>query len=110
AQRSQSLEIRWVAAARFYPCIESGDVVGATRTALDLAELAETTKLPDLLGVAQSRRASVLTLAGRLDEAEAVARKCHEVQKAAGTPEADIVLLGSLLPILGVQGRGAELL
>ena len=103
-------EIGWAAAAGFYPCIESGDVVGAARSVLGLAEFAEKTKRPDVLGPLNARRSTLLTLAGRLDQAEAAADKAREHLAAQGVPETDISWLGLLLPIRVVQGRADELI
>ena len=110
AERSGSIDTTmWAAVTRYYPCIESGDVAGAARAVRSLAQLAERTKLPEHLWGVHARQAALLTLAGRLSEAEAAVEKAAEYLRATGAPEAEIIVLEFLLPVLSVQGRAEEL-
>jgi tetratricopeptide (TPR) repeat protein len=88
--------------------LELGDLPEAERAVDTLDRLAARYRKPALRHVAMSRRAVLLILRGALDDGRRLALDARDVAAAAGVPDADAVLWGSMFAVWRLTGLAEE--
>ena len=88
--------------------LELGDLPEAERAVNTLDRLAARYRQPALRHLAMSRRAVLLILRGALDDGRRLALDARDVAAAAGVPDADAVLWGSLFAVWRLTGLAEE--
>ena len=99
----------WAACDRILVSMWGADLPAADRGLRTIAALAERVGQPILRWIALWYGSWRAHLAGRLDEAEALAFQAAEVGTASGQPDAQAFLAGQLVPLRWDQGRMEEL-
>lgn len=93
---------------RFVGLLEHGRLDEAEVELDRYAAVADRTSQPEFRFVVRSRRAMLVTVRGRFDEGEALARQAHEDARDAGLADADAAL-GGQLGLLALLTRRVEL-
>jgi DNA-binding SARP family transcriptional activator len=99
----------WAACDRILVSMWGADLEAADRGLRTITALAERVGQPILRWIALWYGSWRAHLAGRLDEAEALAFQAAEVGTASGMPDAQAFLAGQLVPLRWDQGRMEEL-
>jgi len=93
-----------------YDRMEAGDLEGARRAHAELEQLAQELHQPLFRHASLAWRGVWAQLAGRLDEAERLAREGLRLAERAGAPDAHAHFTAQLLPVLRDQQRLPEIL
>jgi hypothetical protein len=90
--------------------MEGGELALADRLLAWIEETAAQLRQPTSVGYAKLRLATRACIAGRLEEAELLARDAYQLCVAAGQPDAEAFYAGNLFNIRLHQGRTAEVI